>query len=284
MFKNIFFILLIFFFQTASLAGASDNFLLKNRYWDSGKAEFQIYKAKISRYGIPRESTVKIIIVKESFDTEKMVKTLKTSKASEVIKMNYIQTVPSGVYDYFQMASFFFDRQTGSLIKYTMSSQDGCGNTYMQYVYKNNNHRFCFHSYFDDEGDIQIELPSKNPLVFYDTLPLVLRFRLKDKKSYNMKVVSPLISSRFSKPVFWDAEITNRAIDSIMIGARKISNIYESTVKINGKSDIYYFESDFPNRLIKCTLNNSDELLIKNSRFFYYWKYNNPGDTIDAIK
>ena len=70
-----------------------------------------------------------------------------------VVKLNMIQQIPTGLYDYFQMASIFFDRSTGRILKYTMSSQDGCGNTFMEYRRREGKHLFHYHSYFDDQGD-----------------------------------------------------------------------------------------------------------------------------------
>lgn len=269
--------LLIIFLINAPHVKASAVDFLKSKYWDAGKAEFQVYEAKISRYGIAREALAKIIIVKEPFDMDKMVKTNRAN-APDVIKMNYVQTVPTGVYDYFQMASFFFARNTGKLLKYTMSSQDGCGNTFMQYRFKKKKHDFIFHSYFDDEGDIRADLEQSEQFIFYDALPIVLRFRLKDHNPYHLKIVPSLINSRFVKPVLLDAEITNRHVESIKVGNRQIRDVYEATVKIAGRADRFYFESVFPNRLVQWTKHNGDELILNRSRFFYYWKHTGLGD------
>lgn len=263
----------------ALVAFAADNaFFLANPHWDQGNAEFQVYKAGLTRYGIRRDGEAKIIIVKELFDPDRLVKTNKAAPAIEVIKMNYIQTVPTGVYDYFQMASFFFERSTGKIIKYTMSSQDGCGTTFMEYVYRNNNGHFIFHSYFDDEGDMQVELNVPEPPVFHDALPLVLRFRLQEKMPYTLQIVQPLIANKFTRPAITAARITNRLISPYSIGARQFESIYEITVETNDARDIFYFEPVFPYRLVKWKKANNDELLLQSSRFFPYWQFNKPGD------
>ena len=263
----------------SSAAFAVDNAsFLTNPYWNSGNAEFQVYKALLTRYGIRRDGTAKIIIVKEPFDPDKLVKTNKSAPAIEVIKMNYIQTVPTGVYDYFQMASFFFDRATGNIIKYTMSSQEGCGTTFMQYVYRRNSGHFVFHSYFDDEGDVTAELETAEPPVFYDALPLVLRFRLKEKTPCTLKVVQPLIANKFIKPALREARITNRLISAAGMGEVTAEQVYETTVEAGDARDVFYFEPTFPNRLVKWQKGNNDELLLQSSRFFPYWQFNKPGD------
>lgn len=48
---------------------------LENDYWDSGKAEFQVYTASVKKYGMDRNATVKFIMVKEPFDPIGLVKT-----------------------------------------------------------------------------------------------------------------------------------------------------------------------------------------------------------------
>lgn len=257
---------------------ADDAFFLANPYWDQGNAEFQVYKTGLTRYGIRRDGLAKIIIVKELFDPEKLVKTNKPAQAIEVIKMNYIQTVPTGVYDYFQMASFFFERSTGRIIKYTMSSQDGCGMTFMQYVYTKNSGHFIFHSYFDDEGDVTAEIETAEPPVFYDALPLVLRFWLKGKTPYTLKVVQPLIANKFIKPALREARITNRLISAAGMGEVTSEQVYETTVAAGDARDVFYFEQTFPYRLVKWLKSNHDELLLKSSHFFPYWQFNKPGD------
>ena len=264
--------------RSSAAFAADEASFLTSPYWNSGNAEFQVYKALLTRYGIRRDGTAKIIIVKELFDPDKLVKTHKPAPAIEVIKMNYIQTVPTGVYDYFQMASFFFERATGNIIKYTMSSQDGCGTTFMQYVYRKNSGHFIFHSYFDDEGDVTVELKTAEPPVFYDALPLVLRFRLQEKTPYTLKIVQPLIANKVTKPALREVRITSRLISAAGMGEVTSEQVYETTVEAGDTCDVFYFEATFPNRLVKWLKSNHDELLLQSSHFFPYWQFNKPGD------
>ena len=105
---------------------------LAHSQWDSGTAEFCVYEATLTKYVEPRPAKVKMIMVKEQFDSAKLVKTSTAEDSFEVIKFHTIQAIPTGIYDYFQTASIFFDRTTGRVVKYTMGSQEGCGNTFME--------------------------------------------------------------------------------------------------------------------------------------------------------
>src|SRR5215210_9565336 len=79
--------------------------LLQNdSYWADGKAEFNIYAAEISRYGIARACEVLHILVREPFDPKQFVKPEGSARpeAIAVLKLNQILSVPTGLYLYQQ--------------------------------------------------------------------------------------------------------------------------------------------------------------------------------------
>lgn len=259
---------------------AGELHFLSKPYWNSGKAEFQTYKAKIKKYGYLRNAQVKIIIVKEPFDLNKRVKSLTAAKVLDVIKMNYIQTVSTGVYDYNQMVSIFFDRSSGRTIKFTMSSQDGCGNSYMQYDFVKDNHNFIFNSYFDDEGQIYRTMKGSNPIFFYDALPISLRFRLKENKPYRIKIFPGFVSNKFIEPKPYDVNVSQTLLYSVEFNNILYKKVYSVTVASLDKKDVFYFNSSFPYSLIKWEMNTGDELNLDKTASFNYWEYLKPGDVI----
>jgi len=259
---------------------AGDRHFLSNSFWDSGKAEFQTYNAKIDKYGHNREAEVKIILVKEPFDLSRWVKSITVPEPTEVIKMNYIQFVPVGVYEYNQMASIFFERSSGRILKYSMSSQDGCGSSYMQYINNGKEHNFIFHSYFDDEGKIERTITESDPIYFYDTLPLILRFRIKDKSPYRVKIFPGFIRNRFTEPIPYEVKVTKTHLDNVTFNNIVYQSVYSVVVSGGGKMDIFYFDYVYPHRLIKWKMNNKDELNLDKASFIYYWEKIKPGDDI----
>ena len=192
---------------------AGGRHFLSNSYWDSGKAEFQTYNVNIEKYGYTRDAEIKIILVKESFDLLRRVKSLTVPKPIKVLKMNYITSIPVGVYEYNQMASIFFERSSGRILKYSMSSQDGCGNSYMLYTRMGEDHNFIFHSYFDDEGEIKRTITESDPICFYDALPLILRFRIKDKSPYMLNIFPGFISNKFTEPVPYEVKVSKTLLN-----------------------------------------------------------------------
>ncbi len=250
---------------------------LQNSYWDSGKAEFQVYEASIEKYGTDRTATVKLILVKEPFDPDRLVKTARNGDSVSVVKMNLIQTVPTGIYDYFQMASIFFERSTGRVLKYTMSSQDGCGNTFMEYRRRGGNHVFHYHSYFDDQGDSETIFEG-GEFTFYDALPVVLRFRLAEKGEYGLKIMDSLISNRAVQPAIRQGRVRNRMEQDRKVGGRTYPRVLVSEVRWGDDEDRFVFEPEYPHRLLEWNRADGDEMALNQSHYLYYWRRVQPND------
>ncbi|MFW6372467.1 MAG: hypothetical protein ACOC3W_02105 [Thermodesulfobacteriota bacterium] len=256
-------------------ASATENDYLNHAYWDSGKAEFQRLEGRIQKYGIDREAAARLVLVKEPFDPHKRVKSL-APDALPVLKMLFFRHIPTGVYDYFQTATLFFDRQTGRVLKYTMSSQDGCGNTFMDYLYQpDRTHRFRYFSYFDDEGDSETVLKDTD-FTFYDALPLVLRFRLKDGARYSLQLMESLIANKKQPLTVHPAAVrVNRITDKTLAG-QSTSEAFAVTVQREDRQDRFFYEPSFPHRLIRWEKENGDILFQTAADFFYYWNYTRP--------
>jgi hypothetical protein len=278
-FPAIIVLFLIMLLSPLEIQAGGRNFL-SNSYWNGGKAEFQTYDAKIEKYGYDREAEVKIILVKEPFDLFKGVKSLTVPKSIDVIKMNYIQSFPVGVYEYNQMASIFFERSSGRILKYSMSSQDGCGHSYMQYTHIGEEHNFIFYSYFDDEGEIKRTIIESDPIYFYDALPLILRFRMEDKNPYMIKIFPGFISNKFTEPTASEVKVSKTLLENVTFNNIFYESVYSVVVNDGNKMDTFYFDTVYPHRLIKWKMNNKDELNLDKSSFTYYWKKIKPGDDI----
>lgn len=128
-------------------------------YWFDGKAEVSSYNLKQMRYGESREGTAVLIFVKEPFLVHEQVKANSASELSfDVIKLNTTKKFNTGIYPYSIMQSTFspltIDKHA---IKVTSSTQEWCGQTYMQLNNRDNFEIFS-HSYFEGEADQQINL------------------------------------------------------------------------------------------------------------------------------
>jgi len=256
---------------------SSGNGFLENPHWDSGKAEFQVYEASLGKYGIPRDATAKMILVKELFDPKALVKTRRSDNSISVLKLNFIQHIPAGIYDYFQMVSVFFERGTGRVLKYTMSSQDGCGNTFLEYLRRGDKHLFRYHTYWDGQGDMEMVLEDTE-FTFYDSLPVALRFRLPEAGEYRLKIMDALIANKAVPLTIREGTVRNRSVTNRKVGDKTYQRVFVSEVLRDGKKDVLVFEPDFPHRLLEWKKAGGDKMLINQSHFLYYWEHVKPED------
>lgn len=135
-----------------------------NQYWYDGNAEITSYKLSQVRYGEIHEGRAVTIFVTEDFLPEKQVKAdYQNEKNIPVLKLNSTKKFLTGVYPYSLMTSTFspVDNDIHPL-KITFSSQEWCGNTFMQ-LNNRKNFEIDFYSYFESNSDKKLSL-EKNVL------------------------------------------------------------------------------------------------------------------------
>ena len=130
-----------------------------NQYWYDGNAEITSYKLSQVRYGEIHEGRAVTIFVTEDFLPEKQVKAdYQNEKNIPVLKLNSTKKFLTGVYPYSLMTSTFspVDNDIHPL-KITFSSQEWCGNTFMQ-LNNRKNFEIDFYSYFESNSDKKLSL------------------------------------------------------------------------------------------------------------------------------
>lgn len=128
----------------------------------SGKAEVSSYKLVKARYNNTHDGEAVLIFVTEPFLTKEQVKADNPSEGNSVsvLKMNRMDRFTTGVYDYSIFTSVFTpteDFDPTFPLKITMSSQDWCGQSFMQ-VNNKNGFDYLLRSYFESEGDTTTHL------------------------------------------------------------------------------------------------------------------------------
>ena len=136
-----------------------------NDYWYSGKAEISSYKLSQARYGELRDGSATLIFVTEPFSKSKQVKLDYPSRADKdkvaVLKLNFVKKFVTGVYPYSMMMSTFVPVDSYNHpepLKMTMSSQEWCGHVFSQLNLDNNKYNLKSYSYFESEGDTDVEV------------------------------------------------------------------------------------------------------------------------------
>lgn len=129
-------------------------------YWYQGKAELSRYSLSQNRYGDTHPGEVVMIFVTEDFLTDKQVKNDNYTNPNSIpiLKNNIVKTFPTGIYTYNIMTSVFTPVNTPEYpmtLKVSNSSQEWCGQTYMQINYneKQGAYDYLLHSYFENEAD-----------------------------------------------------------------------------------------------------------------------------------
>lgn len=239
--------------------------LLHDRLWDDGKAEYDEYRAAEVREGVVRPADVIHLIVKEPFNARSRVKADRPP-AIDVIKMNQIIDVPTGVYAYHQMHSSFWDRASGLLRKFSMSSSDGCGNTFKEGWLEGGFARVLFHTYWDGEADGERRARLPEPAVFYDELPMKLRcLRRFEPAEYPIHLFPSVIGSKMGSPEFSDA--------TIRVPAPASSGEIRVDVVRRGGTDRFVFEKGSPYVLISWSRPDGSSLDLKKTQRLDYWNY-----------
>ncbi len=106
-----------------------------------------------------------MIFVTEDFLTDEQVKNdhYQNPNSTNVLKMNMIRRFTTGLYDYSIMSSVFTPVKTSAYpntLKVTTSTQDWCGQTFMQLNYRDSEYATQIRSYFESEGDQNFSVPT----------------------------------------------------------------------------------------------------------------------------
>lgn len=134
------------------------------KYWNQGKAELTRYHLDQARYGELHSGEAVLIFVTEPFLPDKQVKLERGDPARgvPVLKLNFVRKFFTGLYPYSLMTSTFtpVDAAGERTLKVTSSSQEWCGQTFMQLNYRGGGYRGVLRSYFEAEGDRELEVPA----------------------------------------------------------------------------------------------------------------------------
>lgn len=253
---------------------------MKNSYWFDGKAEINFYDATIMRYGQTRETReIYQIVVAEKHRTDQMVKADDWQQPGllPVLKFNFVLNFQTGIYTYHQMASIFFNQKDARVYKMTLTSNEWCGNTFKELINFDDKHVLNFNSYFDGSGNGSYPLPEEKDLVLYDGLPVQLRsLKFEAGKTLTLKLLSKQITNNARKPKLSEAKLEIRNVETLKTKVGDVKT-HLVTVHHDQGEDQFWFETKFPNRMIKWKTFDGSEYLLRETKKLEYWKLNKPG-------
>ena len=261
-------------FATAQFSTA---LLQNNNYWGDGKAEFSIYGAEIMRYGEPRQCEVLHILVREPFDPKQLVKPEGPMRPETiaVLKLNQILHVPTGLYVYQQMHSNFWRVDNAQLLKFSLTSNDSCGNTYKEARRNGEQFTYDYRTYWDGMagGTEEVKPPANG--YFYDELPWLIRtidFG-KPGDGFEIQLAGGSINSKKDTFTFQPAKVSFTA-DKRAINVK---------VQHAGGGDEFILDRDPPHLMREWKAADGSRLKMKRNLKVDYWNYNKNGDRERAL-
>ncbi len=245
--------------------------------WDDGNAELCAYEVEWPRYGHTFTGRALLVLVKEPWDPEQNVKADSSRPSGfDVLKLNHVRDVPTGVYTYHQLASAFLRRDDGRLVKLATSSAEACGLTTAQKV---NGGPLSVHSYFDGAADREVLWP--DDAVAEDALPALLR----DWVDSTADAAPPAQLLVF--PTLLDSKLAKLAPRRLHLGRRDAGEVdvpggrfeaVELRLTGDGEWRSYRFERATPHRLLDFESSDGTHYRMSKCGRVRYWEMHDPGD------
>lgn len=247
-----------------------------NKLWDDGLAEVAVYDAERVVYGNRREFEFTQITVKEDFNREHDVKTDDYTRNDlfPVMKVNQFCRIPTDNYPYHYLTSVFINRaQPWHLHKLTTSSQEWCGNTFKAVTDKGSNYNLYYNSYFDGQGEGNREL--SKALLFEDQLPYSLRaLNFQDGLTFPAAIAETQQTNKATPPAVYKATL-RVAITASGSSTDDGEKAWQVTVELApDKVNTYWFDTDYPNKLIRQQTWDGRNLRLKKISRYAYWQGN----------
>lgn len=240
--------------------------------WDDGNAEFCAYDVTWARYGHLFDGRALLILVKEPWNPELEVKAdTPRPDGFEVLKLNHVRDVPTGIYTYHQMASVYFRRDSGALRKVAATSSEACGVSTADIV----RGRLSTRSYFDGQGDRTQPYPAG--ALPEDGLPAQLRDFVAGDAPAKLEVFPSLLAGRFAElaPATYRVEKRDAGRVSTPGGAFEAVELRLT----NGPSTLSYtFEKATPHRLLRFEREDGTRYELARCERIPYWEMHGPGD------
>jgi hypothetical protein len=243
------------------------------RLWDDGQAEFCAYEVTWARYGHHYQGRALLILVKEPWAPDLDVKAdTPRRNGFDVLKLNHVRDVATGIYTYHQMASVYFRRDDGAVRKIAATSSEACGISTADMTRGQLRTR----SYFDGDGDRTRRWPQE--AVPEDGLAVVLRDWVADGAAPPpaLRVMPSLLAGRFTdlEPRAW----TLRKSDAgrVEVPAGRFAAV-QLRLDRDGDWMTFVFEAALPHRLLRFERRDGTLYKLVKGERIRYWAMHDPG-------
>ncbi|HEX6201757.1 MAG TPA: hypothetical protein VF100_02065 [Thermoanaerobaculia bacterium] len=244
--------------------------------WDDGRAELCAYRVTWPRYGAERTGSALLVLVKEPWAPDLDVKAdTPRDDGFEVLKLNHVRDVRTGVYEYHQMASVYLDRRRGGLVKLATTNAEACGITTAQVV----DGRLATQSYFDGQGSREAAYPGGLP---EDGLPALLREFVAGDAPREVEVFPSLLAPRLPElaPARWRLARREVAAPGAPGVGGEGAEIAAVEIRLERGDDWrrYVFAGAAPHPLLDYAAADGTRYRVARCERLAYWERNRPGD------
>jgi len=256
----------------AERGGRPDATWRHDALWDDGRAEFCVYAVDWRRYGNLYPGRVLTVLVKEPWAPDLGVKADRPrADGFDVLKLNLVRDVPTGIYTYHQTASVYFRRDSGSIVKIAATSSEACGISTALLEHG----RLETHSYFDGEGDRDLAFPAG--AVPEDGLPALLRDYVRGEPPPALAVFPMLLMGRYPSLAPVTYAVSQRALEGLEVPAGRFEAV-EIELRAGDRRLAYAFEAAPPFRLLRFRMSDGTEYRLAKAERLRYWEMHAPGD------
>ncbi|HET9209626.1 MAG TPA: hypothetical protein VFR03_04475 [Thermoanaerobaculia bacterium] len=258
--------------SAAPLAEGGDPAWRRAPVWDDGKAEVCAYEVTWAHYGRRYPGRALLVLVKEPWAPDLDVKAdSPRPDGFDVLKLNHVRDVPTGVYTYHQMASLYTRRDSGALQKLAASSSEACGITTAEMV----GGRLATRSYFDGQGDRATNWPAG--ALPEDGLPASLRDYVTGRPPASLEVFPSLLAGRLPdlKPAAYRVE--RREVPSVETPEGQVPGV---EIRLTSGPSVlsYTFDRRAPYRLLRFEGEDGTAYRLAKCERIPYWQMSRPGD------
>jgi hypothetical protein len=257
---------------TPATPGVPDASWRQDPLWDDGMAEFCAYEVTWPRYGRTYAGRALLVLVKESWNPELDVKADEPLPAGfEVLKLNHLRDVATGIYTYHQMASVFLKRDDASLVKAAATSSEACGISTAHLL----DGFLSTRSYFDGQGDRRQRYPAG--ALLEDGLPALLRDYVAGTPPSTLELFPTLMAGRFPPLAAARFALSRRPAGEVEVPAGRFPAV-ELTLEGGDRRLTYLFEEEAPHRLLRFAGSGGTEYRLARCDRLVYWKMQAPGE------
>jgi hypothetical protein len=252
-------------------APAGDGSWRRAPLWDDGKAELCAYDVTWARYGRLWPGRALLVLVKEPWAPDLDVKADQPRPDGfDVLKLNHVRDVPTGIYAYHQMASAFLRRDDGALVKLATTSSEACGISTALLAGGTLDTR----SYFDGQGNRSTAYPAG--ALPEDALPALLRDYVEGEAPATLSVFPSLLTGRFPDLVAASYRLSRRPLAEVAVPGGTAAGV-ELRLERGDHFLSYAFAAEAPHRLLRLSRDDGTEYRLAKCERLAYWTMNVPG-------